>query len=78
MVDIDNTESSIENIEDISVENLEENSVEDPVSVQEAVKYFEGNKNLDDKVDPSNLYEDITVNLNKATIYQKYQWQVLL
>ena len=68
MVDIDNTESSIENTEDISVENPKENSVEDPVSVQEAVKYFEGNKNLDDNDELTNLYEDITVNLNKAPI----------
>ena len=55
----DNAQPSNENIED----------VEHPVSFQEAVKYFEGNKHLDNKME-ANLHQDISVNPKKAPITQ--------
>ena len=51
-----------------SNENIDDRSVEKPVSFQEAVKYFEGNKNIEDKIETANLHEDIAVNLNKVPI----------
>ena len=60
MDDTDINEPSIENMKDVTVEN--------PVSVQEAVKYFEGNKTIGDVIETSNIPEDIAVNLNRAPI----------
>ena len=60
MVDTDITEPSIENVGDVTFEN--------PVSVQEAVKYFDGNKTVEDLIESSKIHEDIAVNLNKAPI----------
>ena len=60
MFDRDNIEPPIENIEDRSVEK--------PVSIQEAVKNFEGNENIEDKIETANLHENIAVNLNKIPI----------
>ena len=60
MIYRDSTEPSFENVEDIIVKN--------PVPFQEAEKYFEGNKTLVDKIEPTNVHEDIAVNMNKAPI----------
>jgi len=60
MDDTDITKPSIENMEDVTVEN--------PVSVQEAVKHFEGNKTLGNVIETSNIPKDIAVNLNSAPI----------
>ena len=60
MIHRDSTEPSFKNVEDRIVKNA--------VSFQEAEKYLEGNKTLVDKIEPTNVYEDIAVNPNKDPI----------
>ena len=60
MIYRDSTEPSFKNVEDRIVEN--------PVPFLEAEKYFEGNKTLEDKIETTNLHEDVIVNPNKAPI----------
>jgi hypothetical protein len=59
---------SLVNMNDTGSPNTEDITELNPVSYQEAVKYFEGNKNPDDKIEPTDVHEDIAVNLPKAAI----------
>ena len=56
------------NIIEPSIQNMEDTTVENPVSLREAVKHYEGNKTLEDEIRNSNVHEDIAVDLNKAPI----------
>ena len=56
------------NIIEPSIQNMEDTIVENPVSLREAVKHYEGNKTLEDEIRNSNVHEDIAVDLNKAPI----------